>query len=452
MTKSLARSERIALMLACGAIIASTAACTFDTDFDNTRYACAESQVCPDGFGCVRGVCLAGVIDPGPCGTMAVAAHDFAAIDFTDFDDSTIWEYYSDTGTMEVQGGQLVFELDDTDDDVGSGFGLDKIFPRKDSSLAIEIVERSADATSGAYLLIEDRDGDHVEFYEEDGQLYAVLHTSADELVLDQFPFDPVAHRFWRIRESDGLFAFATSPDGQQWTEHVTDTADGVDGWLGAEVGLWKWTTGGGPARLVVDNLNGGVSDQDFCPSASLQDDFEDGERDLDWQLRDSNECTASERDGRLGFGFPVSGYSECAYRSYTRFDLRSSTISIEAPLADVPDLEQCLKLRLSDYQDIEFELFGGELLGEKDLIGDSGTLFSVTFDPVAHRYWRFRGEGDLVFWELSANGHDWQVMGSQEIAGGALADVTIELSGDTDDGEIDNQGASFDNLNIAPR
>ena len=427
-------------------------ACTFTADFEGTRYRCEASDVCPDGYGCVRGVCLAGLSDLGSCGTMAVAAHDFLAIDFANFDDSSIWRYsVDDPATIAVEGGQLVLAVPDTAEDVGSAFKLDKLFPRAGSEIAVEIIERSPDETSGAYLLIEDRAGDHVEFYEEAGRLYAVLHTSVDELVLAELAFDPIVHRFWRIREQDGEFIFATSPDGAQWTEHARDLGTDVDGWLGAEVGLWKWGTGGGQARLVVDNLNGGVSDVDFCPSLSLQDDFDDGVKSSEWQIRDTGGCLVYESEGRVGFEFPDSGASECTYHSNTRFDLRASTISIEAPVADIADLEQCLKLRIPGGIEVEFELYEGQLRGEKDTVADDDTLFEVSFDPVAHRYWRFRGAGNTVFWEVSPDGHNWQVMASHESPDWNPGQVAIDIIGDTDTGQVANPGMGVDNLNIVP-
>lgn len=427
-------------------------ACSIRADYTDTRYRCAESQLCPDGYACVRGLCLAGVVDPGPCGSMAVAGHDFTDIDFADFDSTSIWDYSVDsTASITAEAGQLIMEAPDAAEDLGSNFKLDKIFPRSRSVASIEIVERSSDGTSAAYLIIEDREGDHVEFYLEAGQLYAVLHTSADELILNQFAFEPDIHRFWRIHEQDGLFVFTTSPDGSTWTEQATSAGENVDGWLGAEFGIWKLATGGGPARLVVDHFNGGSSAESFCPSLAFQDDFDDGIQSADWQLRDSNQCTVVEQDGRLSFAFPNSGESECTYRSNTRFDLRASTISVEAPLLDVPDLEQCLKLQLSDGQDIEFELRGGALRGEKTLINDEGVLFEVPFDAVAHRYWRFRGEGDTVFWELSADGREWQIMSSQQSLDWDLSAVTIDLVGDTNNGEVGNPGMGFDNLSITP-
>lgn len=434
------------------ALATLTGGCSFSANYDNTRYQCAASDVCPDGHGCVRGVCLPGVDSAGPCGNMAVARQDFAAIDFADFDHSSIWDYDQDEpASVTTVDGFLVIDIPDAAEDVGGAFQVDKIFPRAASEVAIEIFERSADGVSGAYMLIEDREGDHVEFYEEDGTLYAVLHTTSVELAIRQVAFDPMAHRFWRIAEQDGEFVFSTSSDGGQWTEFARSTGQDVEGWLGAEVGLWKWGTGGGDARLVMDNLNGRVSEQDFCASASLQDDFDDGQRHPDWQLRDSGQCTVEERDGRLGFTFADSGSAECKYRSYTRFDLRASTISIEAPLADVPGLEQCLKLYFPGGQDIQFDLYQGILVGDKSLTDDSGTLFSVEFDPAAHRFWRFRGDGDTVYWEVSADGREWQVMASQQSSGWDLSQVFLELIGESDGGPIDNFGLGFDNLNITP-
>lgn len=432
-------------------IAALIGGCSFSASYDNTYYQCAVDDACPDGYGCVRGVCLAGVdSSAGTCGNMTLARQDFSVGDVSDFDDSPIWDIYGNQATIATADGALVMDIPDTDEDVGSGFEVEEIFPRAGSEISVEIVERSTDNVSRAYLLIEDRNDDGVEFYERAGTLHAVLRTSPADIPLAELEFDPVDHRFWRIAERDGEFVFSTSPDGAQWTEQARTIGEAIDGWLGAKVGLWKWGTGGGPARLVVDNLNGGASEQNFCASAALQDDFDDGVRHPDWQLRVSGVCTAEERDGRLGFTFSESG-SVCRYRTYTLFDLRTSTISIEAPLVDVEGMEQCIKLYLPGGQDIQFELTQGVLVGEKSLTDDGGTVFSVEFDPDAHRFWRFRGEGDTVFWELSADGRTWQVMASQQSPTWDLGQVFIELIGHSEGGIIDNFGLGFDNLNITP-
>lgn len=446
------RLERVPLMLSLAFTVLG-GGCTFEPSYDGTRYTCTSNGQCPPGFGCVADRCVAGVPDSGPCGTMKVAAHDFAAIDFDDFDSTSIWDYSDDSGaTIETVDGQLVFEVLDAEEDLGSSFKLDRIFPRSGSELTIEVIERSPDGTSGAYMLIEDREGDHIEFYEEAGTLHTVLHTSVDELAITQIPYDPALHRFWRIHEEAGLFVFSTSPDGTDWTQQATSDGANVDGWLGAEVGLWKLATGGGLARFVVDNFNGGGSAESFCPSVALQDDFDDGVRSDNWQFRDSNDCIIEERDGRLGYLFPNTGEAECAYRSNTRYDIRASTASIEAPLIDTTNLEHCFELRFPGRQNVQFELLDGSLYGTKSLTDDSGTLFSVEFDPDAHRFWRYRGQGDTLFWELSADGRAWQVMSSQQKSGWDLSQVTIDLVGDNDDGVlVENLGQGFDNYNIVP-
>lgn len=434
-------------------LLLTLCACTFTADYSGTQYRCAESDACPPGLSCVNDICRVDGVEGGECGTLSMAANDFSTdIDFDDFDWDSHWDFFeTNSGYLSTRDGQLVMEIPSSDSDVGAEFSSEKIFAIAGATTTIEIVERNSQPGTGVYFVITDIEGDHVELYEEAGLLYVVYHSSTEETVLDSRPFDSETHRFWRMREQGGVVHFETSPDGSRFVEHATTELREVGAWVSVLIGIWQWNTTTDTTRFVVDNLNNDGADIPFCPISYIQDDFDDGTRSDDWELVRDGDCQGYELDGRLVFQFPDNESSECYYASRTRYDLRQSTISVEAPLRDIAGLEQCLKLKMPNGDDIEFELWDGRLAGEASIDGNTIQTFTAQFDPVAHRYWRFRGAGDTVFWEVSPDRQEWQVQGSYQAPEFDISDIHVRLIGDTNVGGMDNQGSGFDNLNIEP-
>jgi hypothetical protein len=68
--------------------------------------------------------------------------------------------------------------------------------------------------------------------------------------------YDPVAHRWWRIRETGGNVQWHTSPDGTAWTQRRSKAAGRT--WDLGAVELGAWRTGSAPTPLYAefDNLN----------------------------------------------------------------------------------------------------------------------------------------------------------------------------------------------------
>ena len=429
-------------------------ACTFDADFSGTRYRCDQSGTCPEGSFCVNGWCRDDSVEGGVCGTLAVAQHDFErAIDLDTLDNWSIWDYHANSASyIDTRDGVLRFELPNDLVEDGAEFMSRKLFARDGSQATVELLERSYDVGSSAYFLIIDDQGDHLEFYEEQGQVHLLLHNDNEETVLAQFEFDLEAHRFWRIRVDRGVGYFETSADGVAFVEHASTPTRDIDPWIGVMVGLWKWEPTQGSAVFVVDNLNTDQTPAPFCPTSFLQDDFDDQVRSTDWELDRNGSCLGYEQDGRLVFEFPSSGSAECRYRSASRYDLRNSTIEVEAPLRDTPGLEQCLKLDLPGFQDIEFELQDGMLRGERSLDSTGEPAFIAEFDPEAHAHWRFRAEGDTVHWEVSPDRQEWRSLGSHTDPDLDISQVRVQLIGDTDVGDLSNLGQGFDNLNVSPQ
>lgn len=429
-------------------VLSGLAACQFDSTYGDTEYRCDESGVCPDGQICQSGVCRP---DPTQCGTLAAAKEDFDRLDLTQIDRRR-WHYWSDKPEfITVDDGQLVFSLPADAHGVGAGFGTQPVYALTGSAATVEIMDISMDHSTTLALELYARDGSRASLSYRDETLYAVYRGGADPEILASLPYAPSAHRFWRVRESDDNLLWESSADGVEFTEHASRAVSDFGPWVGAYINLRKEHTSPERVTVALDDLNGMQSSAPLCASATMTDDFDDGKRGTQWQVYEFGECKVRETDGRLGFEFPDSGAHECILQSTALYDLSASTITVEAPLEDVDGIEQCLKVFLPHGDDVEFELRDGKLRGEKQLDGDKDTVFSVEFDPRAHRFWRLRGDGSALYWEVSPDGREWQLMGSHLSPALDIESVSISLIGDADDGKVENLGMSFDNLNLLP-
>lgn len=436
-------------IVATGILAFALAACSFKADYADTEYRCDQSGECPSGHGCFDGVCLASPPDDvpaGECGTLAAAVQDFT--DITPLDENLWFSWVDVPVDMTVADGQLRFSIPADADNVGAAFGTQPVYALKDSAATVEVIDLSVDDTVFVTLDLEDQDGRHLHLYHDSGSLVMELDDLASSMQVAFIDYNPVEHRFWRIHEQDGSLYWSTSADGRNYTEHASLPSDVIGPWVGSHVEIWKSAPGQVPGTVVFDNLNAGRPPASFCPSASLVDDFDDGVTSSDWYISDSGVCTVSERDGRLGFEFPEAVSGSCAYESRTVYDMSASSVTVEGPLADVLGIEHCLKIYLADGQDIEFELRDGDLRGEKSLAGVSDTVFRVPYDHAIHRFWRMRGDGGSIYWELSSDGVEWTVMASHHTPPAPLDYVMISLIGDADLGQAQSVGAAFDNLN----
>jgi hypothetical protein len=140
---------------------------------------------------------------------------------FTDtFDGSTFkapWIYYSST----VQAGRAKIPMDWN----YSGLETPPLFTVKGSSLSAKIVPPAASRTSieismeaGTQLRI------NYEYLNTGMVIYADMFINRVESISPIYPYDPVNHAWWRIRESGGTVYFETAPDGLTWTTFYSRT------------------------------------------------------------------------------------------------------------------------------------------------------------------------------------------------------------------------------------
>lgn len=106
--------------------------------------------------------------------------------------------------------------------------------------------------------------------------------------------------------------------------------------------------------------------------------------------------------------------------RSINAYDLTGSSLSIElvqraASNGGLSDTYMGVFLNPSNVGDnqVLFNVRGTSLLAYRNVAGVRTTVATVTYDPVAHRWWRIREAGGTIFWDTSPNRATWTNLGS---------------------------------------
>ena len=98
------------------------------------------------------------------------------------------------------------------------GYYSKNLYDLTDSCITIEVVQ-VLNLVPGTFTFLSagPDDGNRVELGVDKGQLSARLWLSGGITVLAACPYDPVAHRWWRLRENSGTTWWEVSPDGERW-------------------------------------------------------------------------------------------------------------------------------------------------------------------------------------------------------------------------------------------
>lgn len=458
-------------------------ACVGDTDFSNTSFRCSDGVTCPEGYSCQENVCVdpAGQApappeptpdpgadsappaddlpdsaeppppppEPAACATIAMLTDDF---DDGDLDDPR-WGYsFANPGTSRQEiDGALVLAIEPDAGNAFVGSMTPDTYDVRGESVRVEVVQ-----VGGRFTTLELRDtlDAYVQLRVDDGELQARLRSAGDEATtLARVDYDPVAHRWWQIREQGGVLHWETSADGQAWSElHAAE--GGVDA-ANVRLVLSAGASVGAPSEARFDNLQpDGDSNIPWCAASDLLDDFDDGLRARAWgRAYTSSGCTLTEADGGLSVVASGEPNSWCGYTTGKRYDLRGSSVAVEVLGALAGDTASTF-LKLVPYDTskaVQFVVEDASLvISTRD--GDWIALARVEFDPVAHRWWRLREQDGAVLWETSPDALAWTLV-AQVPAFLDLSAVTVEIGAGTWSTSTPPQAgeARFDNLNVAP-
>jgi hypothetical protein len=132
-------------------------------------------------------------------------------------------------------------------------------------------------------------------------------------------------------------------------------------------------------------------------------------------------------------------------------FDLTSSTIAanvLQVPsdgataiMAVGPDMLHYAAFRVTDSQ-----------LVLEHRSGSEHSITRITFDPMRHRFWRFREVSDgVIAWETSPDGQKWHLQHATE-ASFSLSNVTLQLAAGSDHAVERPGSAIFAKVDVAAK
>ena len=454
-----------------------------DTDYSGTSFRCSDGVTCPSGYDCREGVCtdpngeapappqptpdtgsgapspaeeLPDSAEPPPpppepitCGTISMLTDDF---DDGDVDDPR-WGYsFAAMGTSRREvDGALVLSIEADAGNAFVGSMTPDTYDLRGQHVRVEVLQ-----TGGRFTTLEVRDplDAYAQLRVADAELQARTSAAGEAPTTEAgIAYDPGVHRWWQLREQEGVLYWETSADGQTWSQlHATTIPlDASNARLILSAGSSLST----PSEARFDNLQPlGDPDEGWCAASEMKDDFNDGLRARAWgRAYSSSGCTLSETDGVLSVTGTGDPDSWCGYNTGKRYDLRGSAVSVEVLGALAGDTASTfLKVvPFNETKAVQFVLEDDSLvISTRD--GSWNALARIDYDPVAHRWWRLREQRDAVIWETSPNGSDWTLV-AQIPAFLDLSAVTLEIGAGTwANSEPPQLGeARFDNLNIAP-
>ncbi len=388
------------------------------------------------------------------CGKVGAFVDPFT----TATDDPLLQPYATGGETGSEGGGILTVTMPATAQNASeAGFPSQAFYDITDSSLSIEL-SQMVDTSTTAYagFSVNRDDNNFLELSQESGSLNADNVENKTRSRLASVPYDPVQHRWLRIRESGGTVYLETAPDGTAWTAQAMV---GTPHWADyASVNIFAGADGtvmnGGTAQW--QKLNNGVASSVRCPASSLTDDFTDGSRSDAWLPSQSSHCTMAEIATGLDFALQPSP-SQCEYISSYGYDLTGSSVAVQVVRAPTKADGAVSWLRLVanelDSSGYEISVDEGTLqFLRKNADGSSNTGATMPFDPQMHAWWRLREQGGMMYGETSPDGKTWTTQVS-EVPAFAVTAVRTHLGVSVYDQAATAPGhVGFTNLNLLPQ
>src|SRR5262245_12258322 len=148
----------------------------------------------------------------GRCGEVSLMTDDFMAPTL-----SPRWFSYVFGGTLSQGGGELVATFPpSTSGSLYIGAESVHFMDFRDARMYVRVRQVLSQGTQGVtrVQMVSDIDN-YIELVEGSGMLYGYLGIGAGPMRIASVPYDPVAHAWWQLRESQGTVYFETSMDGQ---------------------------------------------------------------------------------------------------------------------------------------------------------------------------------------------------------------------------------------------
>jgi hypothetical protein len=295
----------------------------------------------------------------------------------------------------------------------------------RDAAIEVEVQAMLQD---GAASFAAGNRGMSIALTLRDGQLVARIDKSGGPASYE-VPYDPEAHRWWRISDAGGTVALSTSADGAQWAPILTGT--GVPYTPAVAVSLSGDGTGtdGGIGTVTFRNLRAtehgaAVGPAPWCKAATFSDEFEGNALGLAWSASGNPAATCDPRVAGNKLHVDQPGVACAGYvRSAALYDLTDSAVVLDVdPIGDVPYSAGAL-LGIDDATGARTSIIATNY----QLCGLIGDYDYVCTTYTGQRYWRLRGDAGGLVWESSPDRVDWTQVRAQ-LAPVDLARVRISI------------------------
>jgi hypothetical protein len=190
-----------------------------------------------------------------------------AATFVDDFDDGVMgpewrfWESPEGYCTMHEQEGQLSFAFA-AGGNSQCGYYSALPYDLSDSTFVIQAPSADVGAMEIYHSVYSKKSDDYMEIMQGYGQIAGFKGAQGSWARTFEIPFDPVQHRWWRLRGKDGVAYWETSPDGKAWTTHASHSSPPLEL---SEVGLELW--GDIDDANEIDNIGNGFGNMNLAPS-----------------------------------------------------------------------------------------------------------------------------------------------------------------------------------------
>ncbi|APR80061.1 Hypothetical protein A7982_05408 [Minicystis rosea] len=269
---------------------------------------------------------------PAHCGGTDILSWDFSA------DQPYLWDGY---GPFEVSNGQGNIVLEPNAADwTSAALTTNRHYDLRGDSVSLEVLE-VPNQTLDAYGLLQlEYPGDDRIFMDAwHGHLECGFRHDGNESVPMDQTYDPVKHRFWKLRESQGTIYCETSPNGTTWDDAGSFAL--APSLLGEARNMRVKLYAGAPDHAAApgafrfDNLNGGTPPQGhWCRADSYSDDFA-ASTDIPgpaWQrwYTNNDTDTLDQTGGTVNFHFGEEEYTGVGYGSSGAYDMTGQRVSLE--------------------------------------------------------------------------------------------------------------------------
>lgn len=264
---------------------------------------------------------------------------------------------------------------------------------------------------------------------------------------LVRVPYDPVLHASWRIVEDQGTVRFEAGPIGGEYKLLASVRSPSWVGYMKVQVAVAR--TVSSQFEVELERVNGGTPAGAPCRVQYLQDDFSASDLGDQWKRSRSTYGTVAVLNEQLILTPDANKTGEMSLRASALQDVRGGRISVEIPemvnpLTDMQYLQ--LSIRTLDGQYVTLI----QRMGTLRWTTTNGVQVGITpYLPMEHRWWQIREEAGTIYWETSADGATFQLLGSM-LSFDQLDRVSVEILVATL-GNSDPGRAVLDNVNHAP-